>query len=234
MTKLTMAHTPALPLWQTITLARQRFQLLNLDHPEVDRQIWRDLDAGVPVVYDRRWEVTGRLCRFLLSQPQYIAERSVLILGAGVGLETLVVGRLCRMLYINDLAPQALALCAQQLQHNGISHFTCLPGRFETLHLPPVDLVLGCYVVYNRDTAAAMRHFLARCPYPVLLSNDNLLNWQQLLRDIRRPYERLPLADEQPCVLFAALAPEPVSPPCSPAPSRVWLQSLRRPRKPAC
>ena len=231
--KLTMSQTSPLPLWEPVTLAQQRFQLLNLDHPEVGSQIWRDLDAGVRVVYDRRWDVTTRFCRFLLTQPQWITERSVLILGAGVGLETLVIGRLCRRLYINDLAPRALELCTQQLQQNGIRHFTCLPGRFETLPLPPVDLIVGCYLVYNRDTAAAMRQFLERCPQQVLLTNDNLLNWQQLLRDTRRPYRTLQLPEELPCVVFDARPPAALPPRPEARSSRAWSRPLaawRRPR----
>lgn len=215
-----------------MTLARQRFHLLNLDHPEVDTQIWRDLQAGIAVVYDRRWDVTKRFCQFLLANPQWVAERSVLILGAGVGLETLVIGRLCQTLYVNDVAPQALALCARQLQGNDIHHFTCLPGRYETLPLPPVDLIVGCYLIYNRDTVAAMRQFLERCPQAVLLTNDNLLNWQQLLRDIRRPYQPLTLPDDLPCVVFDAKPPDTTlsSPPVQQRHSWQWLRaSWRRP-----
>lgn len=224
-----MSRTTSASLWQTVILAQQRFQLLNLDHPEVGAHIWHDLDAGIAVVYDRRWDVTTRFCHFLLAHPHWIAGRSVLILGAGVGLETLVIGRLCQTLYINDLAPRALELCAQQLRHNGIAHFTCLPGRYETLVLPPVDLIVGCYLIYNRDTAAAMRQLLARCPQQVLLTNDNLLSWQQLLRDTTRPYDRLQLPDDLPCVLFAARPPDSVLTP----PPRLWPQPLaifRRPR----
>src|SRR5262245_48091339 len=130
-----MSPTPAPPQWHSISLAGQDFQLLNLDHPEVGARIWGDLDAGIAVTYDQRWDVTAQFGRFLLAHPAWVAGRTVLILGAGVGLETLVIGRLCQHLYLNDLAPNALALSAEQLQRNGITHFTCLPGRFETLPL---------------------------------------------------------------------------------------------------
>lgn len=188
--------------WHPITLAGQRFQLLNLDHPQVAARILEDITAGIAVTYDRRWDVTARLGRFLLMHPEWIASRTVLVLGAGVGLETLVIGRLCRHLYLNDLAPGALALSAAQLVHNGITHFTCLPGRYETLALPAVDLLVGCYLVYSRDTAAAMRQLLERPTPPVLLINDNLLSWQALLRTTRRSYRPLLPPDDLPCVLF--------------------------------
>jgi len=207
-----MSQPPARRYWHRITLAGHRFQLLNLDHPEVSARILGDLDAGIAVTYDRRWNVTARFARFLLTNPQWVAEREILVLGAGVGLETLVIGSLCAHLYLNDLAPSALALGAEQLQHNGITHFTCLCGRYETLPLPPVDLLVGCYLVYSRDTAAAMRQLLARSTPPVLLGNDNLLSWQSLLRTTTRPYRPLLPPDDLPCVLFDGETSAPETP----------------------
>jgi len=204
-----MPRTPPPRLWSTVTLAGHRFQLLNLDHPQTAARILGDLEAGIAVYYDQRWDVTTRFCRFLLAHPAWVAGRSVLVLGAGLGLETLVIGRLCTTLYLNDRAPGALDLCAQQLRRNGITDFTCLCGPYETLTLPPVDLLVGCYLVYNRDTAAAMRQLLARPTPPVLLSNDNLLSWQALLRETRRPYRPLLPPDDFPCLLFDTDAPEP-------------------------
>ena len=204
-----MPRTTPPHLWSTYTLAGHRFQLLNPDHPEIAVRVLEDLDAGIAVYYDSRWDLTTRFCRFLLAHPAWVAERSVLVLGAGMGLETLVIGRLCTTLYVNDRAPGALALCAQQLRQNGITDFTCLCGTYETLDLPQVDILVGCYLVYNRDTAAAMRQLLARSTPPVLLCNGNLLSWQALLRETPRPYRALLPPDDFPCLLFEAKAPEP-------------------------
>ena len=123
-----MPRTPSPRLWSTYTLAGHRFQLLNLDHPEIASRVLGDLDAGIAVYYDNRWDLTTRFCRFLLAHPAWVAGRSVLVLGAGIGLETLVIGRLCTTLYVNDRAPGALELCAQQLRQNGITEFTCRAG----------------------------------------------------------------------------------------------------------
>jgi predicted nicotinamide N-methyase len=213
-----MPRKSSAPLWHATTIGERHFHLLNLDHPRIAAQIFRDMDAGIAVYYDRRWQVTTQLCTLLVHQPALVAARTVLILGAGVGLETVVIGSLCRTLYLNDLAPAALTLCAQQLRHNGINHFTCYPGRYETLPLPPVDLIVGCYLVYNRDTAAAMRQLLARPTPPILLANDNLINWQQLLDDTTRPRQQLLYDDENTCVLFAKQ--EDRAPEAAPRPRR--------------
>ena len=204
-----MPQTPPPRLRSTYTLAEHRFQLLNLDHPDIAARVLGDIDAGIAVYYDSRWDLTTRFCHFLLAHPAWVAGRSVLVLGAGVGLETLVIARLCTTLYLNDRAPGALDLCAQQLRQNGITDFTCLCGSYETLDLPPVDLLVGCYLVYNRDTAAAMRQLLARPTPPVLLGNGNLLSWQSLLRETKRPYRALLPPNDFPCLLFEAAALEP-------------------------
>ena len=185
-----------------MSVAGHDFQLLNLDHPRITARIMEDMDAGVDVYYDRRWSVTEHFCRFLLANPTRVADRSVLILGAGIGLETLVIGTLCKTLYINDLSPAAIELCGWQLERNGIADVICLPGRYETLQVPAVDLIIGCFLVYNRQTASAMQQFLERCTAPVLLMNDPMPDWQALLRETPRPHRLLLPPDTDPCILF--------------------------------
>jgi len=41
-----MPRTPSPRLWYTLSLAGHRFQLLNLDHPEIATRVLDDLDAG--------------------------------------------------------------------------------------------------------------------------------------------------------------------------------------------
>jgi hypothetical protein len=199
-----MPQLPSLPRWLLRDIAGRSFQTLNLDHPHVASRVLQDLDTDIQVYYDQRWQVTERFCRFLLAEPVWVADRTVLVLGAGVGLETLAIGSLCRTLYLNDLSCTALALCTQQLRQNGLRHFICLPGRYEHLSLPAVDIMVGCFLVYSRDTAAAMRQLLDRPTPPVLLANDNMPVFRQLLHRTTRPYQFLLPPSDVPCVLFGA------------------------------
>ena len=197
------SRLPSLSPWSTVTLAERDFWILDLDHPRIAERIVGDMDAGIDVYYDRRWAVTDRFCRFLLTEPTWVADRTVLVIGAGVGMETLVIGSLCNRLYINDLAPGALELCVRQLRRNSITNVVCLPGRYETLSLPPVDLIAGCFLVYNRDTATAMRQFLDRCAPPVLLINDNMPILHKLIGETSRPSRFLLPPEDDPCILFS-------------------------------
>jgi len=190
------------PLWIDIKLGQFLFHVLNLDHPDVEAVILSEMNSGVDVYYDRRWEVTEVFCRFLISDPAWVTNRSVLVIGAGVGLETLVIGRFCKKMILNDLAPVALNLCARQLRKNRIFHFELMPGRFETLDYPIVDIVIGCFLVYNADTALTMTHFLARCAHPVLLMNEGVPRFRKLVKKYPRETRCLFEKNGFVCILF--------------------------------
>jgi len=95
--------------------------------------------------------------------------RSVIVIGAGVGLESVVAGHRCRELLINDMSSIALALCSRKLCRNGIRQFAAIPGAYESIDLPRVDLIIGSFLVYDRGTLGSMRRLFAGCDVPVLL-----------------------------------------------------------------
>jgi predicted nicotinamide N-methyase len=149
------------PLFRDLDLDGSTFRQLNLDHPQVEARILTEMSTGVKVYYDREWPFTRSFCRFLLAHPGFLARRRVLVAGAGLGMEAVVAGRLAERLWVNDLAPAALELQQLQLQENGVVGVESLGGSFGELELPPAaDLVMGCFVVYDRETAAAMESLL--------------------------------------------------------------------------
>ena len=58
-----MPRTPLPHLWSTVTLARHRFQPLNLDHPQIAARILGDLEAGIAVYYLLSWQALLRETR---------------------------------------------------------------------------------------------------------------------------------------------------------------------------
>ena len=54
--------------------------------------IIEEMSAGVQVFYDTRWKVTDRLVEWLVENDHLYKDRKVLILGAGIGVEQLVIG----------------------------------------------------------------------------------------------------------------------------------------------
>lgn len=169
----------------------------------MERRILDEMGAGVRVYYDRRWEATEIFGNWVLDHRTWIEGKRVLVLGAGVGLETVVLGRHCKKLYINDLAPVALDLCREQLARNGIVQVESLPGPLENLILPKVDLVVACFLVYNRETRTAINTFVQKWPVPLLLVNESLGSFQRLLVDLTGRWEELFLQDAARGVLVS-------------------------------
>jgi predicted nicotinamide N-methyase len=173
-------------LWVTTKIDAYTFHLLNLDHPDLDKKILGEIKSGISVYYDRRWEATEVFSRFLIDHQAWIKDRKVLVLGAGIGVETLVIGRLCSKMYINDLAPIALSLCSQQLKKNHINNYDIFQGRYETLNFPPADIIVGSYLIYNRETLKAMQRLLDINLNPVILMNEPLPSFKKFIQTTKR------------------------------------------------
>ncbi len=174
------------PPFRAVALGGRTYQALDLDHPEIVREVTRDMDEGIAVYYDRRWGLTERFCRFLLERPALVEGRKVLVAGAGVGLEAVVIASLAGRTVVNDLAPASLTLAARQLEANGLQRFDLDPGLFQDADLDGVDLVIACFVVYNGETRDAMAELLRRAAgrdIPVVLANEDVGSYFQEVLD---------------------------------------------------
>lgn len=189
-----MTETASSP-WIPTEIAGRTFQRLDLDHPEVDGRVIDEIRSGVPVYYDRRWPLTHLFCRFLLERPGRLGGKRVLVAGAGVGMEAVVAGALAETVVINDAAPVALELCAEQLEGNGIDAYEIEPGPFQEADLDGVDLVLACWVVYDAGTRRAMATLLERARergIPALLANADIGgHFSRLLAGTGAPVEKV-------------------------------------------
>lgn len=167
--------------WQSEVVGGEQFELLNLEHPSLEKKVMEEMAKGVEVYYDRRWSATAVLTDWLGENRSLFQGKTVLILGAGIGAETLLLGKHAEHVWLNDLAPVALELCEEQMLENGLSNFTLLPGRYEELELPEVDLIVGSFLIYNEDTMAAMERFLTLQRGEVILVNERLAPFPKFL-----------------------------------------------------
>ena len=190
------------PKWIKKTIGDQTFSALNPDHPDVNGPVMDDIDSGIDVYYDQRWPETELFCRYLLTHPHWLSGKSVLVLGAGMGMETLIAGRQCSKLYLNDYSEVALALTAMQLRENNINAFGLLPGRYETIELPDIDIAIGCFLVYNDDTLSSMQTFIQLYPHKVILMNGIMPAFNTLCATTSRRTETLIAEKDCHCVLF--------------------------------
>ena len=145
----------------------------------------------------------GTACYELLNIDHPDVDKTVLVLGAGVGVEQLVIGRKAKHVYLNDLSPTALKLSSMQMLQNQLDgKFTLLEGRYELLEeLPEVDLMIGSFLVYDKDTLASMDKFVRDKARRMILMNENLKYFTELCK--RHQY-RVIFSDEgAQCVMLS-------------------------------
>ena len=187
-------------LFKPSRIGSETFSMMELTHPRVEKEIMDEMSSGVEVYYDVRWKITEALTDWLSQSIPLFKDKRVLILGAGVGAEALILGRHANHLWINDLSPTALALCAEQLAENKIQNVTSLIGRYEQLDLPVVDLVVASFLVYNDDTYRAMNQFMDHHQGDLILVNEPLAPFPKLLAE--RPHQILFEKGDAISVLF--------------------------------
>lgn len=169
-------------------IAGHAFRQLDLGHPDVGPRIVEEIESGIDVYYNRRWDQTRRFCRYLVAHPELLEGRHVLVAGAGVGMEAVVAGRFAAGLTVNDLSPVALDLQMEQLAGNGIRGARRVAGSFVAAPLADIDIVMACYVVYDDETRVGMESLVDRAAaegIPALLANEDLEgHFSDLLRSL--------------------------------------------------
>ena len=193
-----MSHS----IWTKLTVNKKEFKLLDLDHPQIEKDILQEIKSGVEVYYDRRWELTQEFCGFVYEMPELFQNKNILIVGAGIGAETVIIGSMVKKLYINDIAPVALDYCARQLRENNITDIETIPGSYESIDITDIDLAVACFCVYNSATMRAMKSFIEKSENPVLIVNDPLPSFVRLMKSVEK--KMMPLVPEErfPCYLF--------------------------------
>lgn len=175
--------------WLRVEVDGQEFLLINFDHKSVETIVMEEMDTGFDVYYDTRWSITTEFANWLADNANSVANKSVLILGAGAGLETLLLAKHAREIVINDLSDVSLNLCKEQLERNGLSNYRLLPGDYTKVNLPPeCEIAVACFSIYCPVTATAVSKFLKRYQSEVLIINEPLKAFRNFLTTIERPY----------------------------------------------
>lgn len=192
-------------MWRPYRIGQREVEVLDLEHPSVAAKIIPDIEAGTKVYYDRRWRVSEEFAAFLERESELVADRTVLVLGCGVGLEALAVAPYAERVLLNDLSATAVELSQAQLLHNGHASVEGLVGRLEELAFPAFDLAIGSFLVYDDETRDAMLAFLSLYPArPVLLANDAMGAFEDLVANSGRRIRRLSSMDARPIIWFEA------------------------------
>ena len=103
------------------------------------------------------------LARFVLDRPEVVAGRRVLDLGCGSGLVAIAAMQAgAASVLAVDVDPYAVVATQVNAAANGVA-VDALQGDLTEGSVPEVDLILAGDVFYDREPAARVTPFLARC-----------------------------------------------------------------------
>jgi len=171
--------------WLTERLGGHDYRVLNMDHPDFVQDVIAEIDAGeIGVYYDTRWKVSAQFSRWLDANAELFQGQRVLIVGCGVGTESLVVARYADQVWCNDWSPAACRWCERQLRANELPG-SMLCGSFLDVELPEVDWVIGSFLIYHPASVRALTELLRRRRARAILANEPMPEWGRFLRQLR-------------------------------------------------
>lgn len=178
--------------WNPIEINGDSYSLINFDHPEIESLVMDEMDTGFDVYYDTRWKITTHFASWLTEHSKLIKNQNILIIGAGAGLETLILAKQAKKIVINDLSPVSLELCKNQLEENGLQNFELCQGDYTQIDLPAeCTTAVACFSIYCPATAKAVTDFLGRFDGDVIIANEYLKAFNLFLNQPGEEYETL-------------------------------------------
>lgn len=103
------------------------------------------------------WHAAVGLCVFLQQHPEYVRHRTVLELGAGLGLPGIVVASIAKHVCISDKSEEAIAIAEQSVAHHQLSNVICKVFDWNDIKdIPIPEVVLLSDINYEPDAFAAV------------------------------------------------------------------------------
>lgn len=164
-------------LRQTIALATSSVEIFVPD-PEIIRTCFASGEISNPY-WSQVWPSSIALADHILGEENSFRNRSVLELGAGLGLPSLVAARLARQVTCSDIQPAAMEIAALSAQIHQLHNFSTAVLDWAQRPLPPADILLLSDVNYQPGGFGAIRdlieYFLHRGTIVVLATPQRLL-----------------------------------------------------------
>lgn len=116
---------PPTPTIQTIIFNNHRIEIFIPDSTLVKDDYKKGFADFTFPYWAKLWPSAIGLCQFLQNNLQYIKNKKVLELAAGLGLPGIFCATHASQVCISDIEPQAVALVQQSVLHNKLSNVTC-------------------------------------------------------------------------------------------------------------
>jgi len=117
---------------------------------QYQKQILIDPETAFPY-WSQVWPAAIAISKFLEEHPDYIENKSVLELAAGLGLPSLMAARVAKTVYCTDYLHDAVAAIRRSILHNQFKNMSCglLDWNNMSNPFPEADVVLMSDINYN-------------------------------------------------------------------------------------
>jgi predicted nicotinamide N-methyase len=125
------------------------------------KKAWQSGDIPFPY-WSQVWPSAKALATFLVQQPSFVRDKTVLELGAGLGLPSLVAARFAAQVRCTDYAPEAVDIAAASAAEAGLKNMTA--SVLDWQHLPPglhADVLLLSDINYVPEAFAQLSFVIA-------------------------------------------------------------------------
>ncbi len=113
---------------QTYNLNDQQFQLY-VPEPQFVQTLYKEqkkINTDTPFPYwTQVWPAALAMGKFLLQNPQYIQNKKVLELGAGLGLPSIIASAFALEVCCSDYLPEAVEVIKQSVTYNKLDNVQC-------------------------------------------------------------------------------------------------------------
>lgn len=103
------------------------------------------------------WHAAIGLCLFLEQYPEYIENKKVLELGAGLGLPGIAAAAKAKNVCISDISPEAITIVQQSILHCQLKNVTCQIIAWDNIDAVSIpEVVLLSDINYEPDAFASL------------------------------------------------------------------------------
>jgi predicted nicotinamide N-methyase len=148
---------------QKITLLTESIEIYVPDVTILQTTYLQQSISAVFPYWAKIWPAALATSEFLLAHTEYILNKKVFELAAGLGLPSFVAARYAKEVHCSDYSPDAVTIIQQSIEYNKLSNIHCHILNWH--HLPEdltADVLLLSDVNYNTDEFEVLYSVLVR------------------------------------------------------------------------
>lgn len=131
-----------------IEIAGMELELLLPDLEKVRKNYFSMKQSAFPF-WAMLWPSAKALGAFIVDNKELLKNKTVLEIGAGLGLPSLVAAKFAREVICTDLFPEGLIIAKKNAELNGIQHLHTRVFDWNSEDVPDAELIIGSDISYD-------------------------------------------------------------------------------------